>query len=200
MFRTKSNDFFAFLVCFFGVFVFVCMFGSSIWVERRRKPLRARREAMGTRAALQHCHCTVCQTAWCLPRPTKTYQDLPRRIEDAAVQYATVCPIHLSAFDLHWICWCETSIDLQYGLTMFDTRMWLLNLGISAIWNCVGAEDSVSRVPVKAREIEETHITLTSSDIVWHLKSMHDPWIFVANLNSLATWEFPNCIHAQYTR
>ena len=71
VFRTKSNVFSCIFGVFFQCFCFFCMFGSSIWVERRRKPLRARREAMGTRAALQHCHCTVCQTAWCLPRPTK---------------------------------------------------------------------------------------------------------------------------------
>ena len=82
----QSQMFFlAFLVCFFSVFVFVCMFGSSIWVERQRKPLRARREAMGTRAAALSL-----QSLSNSMMPTKTYQYLPRRIEDAAVQYATV--------------------------------------------------------------------------------------------------------------
>ena len=50
-----------------------------------------------------------------------------------------------------------------------------VDLGIScAVWDNVGAEDAaVSRVPVKAREIEETHDT--------HLESsVHYTWIFVA--------------------
>jgi hypothetical protein len=80
----QSRMFFlAFLVCFFSVFVFfACLAvafglkgGGSLW-ERGERPW-----GLG-----QHCSTVTAQFV----KQHDAYQDLPRRIEDAAVQYATV--------------------------------------------------------------------------------------------------------------